>query len=269
MAEVPPLWVARWFTRVSLRRNYIYLDNPKAASLFVKSALLQAERDEGTLPLRADDNIHGRSIWDTDYDLGQGKFFVFSFVRNPFARALSAYLDKILSKNEPRQGTWRRFCSRYGVADDAKVGFRQFLEAIAGADPLEEDVHWGTQSRNLLNGALAIDCVGNVEHIEDDLRHIFGRVGIKYRQPAGADARQALGQNHATGAGSRLAEYYGKAERDLVIRKYAEDFERFGYGHDPWDAMPKHRRLSIPRTNGAGFKLVRAIELSTASRAWL
>ncbi|HUF45479.1 MAG TPA: sulfotransferase family 2 domain-containing protein [Aestuariivirgaceae bacterium] len=178
-----------------------------------------------------------------------------SFVRNPFARILSCYLNKISSDTERRGDieTRNRFCCAYGFPYDANISFTSFLEAIAKSDDVTENVHWRTQTRNLLNGSLAIDCIGNVEHMEDDLRHILLRVGGEFQT--------SLGRTHATGADSKLDEYYGARERELVIRKYAEDFERFGYGHDLSDVMPKQRRLSLPYTNKAGFQFARAVGL--------
>src|SRR5690606_14440577 len=103
------------------------------------------------------------------------------------------------------------------------------------------------------SGSLAIDSIGNVEHMAEDVRHILLRVG--------ADIRGTRGQAHATGAGSKLAQYYGPVERDLVIRKYKEDFDRFGYSRDLSDLMPRYRRLSMPRTNAPGFRFARAVGL--------
>lgn len=256
MPEMPPVWLLKWAIRISCRRKYIYLDNPKVASTFIKSALLQAEIRDGTLPDRPGaDDIHGTGFWDTQFDLRQENCFVFSFVRNPFARILSCYLDKISTANGPpgNIGTRKRFCSNYGIPYDTEISFRAFLEAISNSDPETENAHWGAQSRNLLSGSLAIDCIGNVEHMEEDVRHILLR--------AGADIRVSRGQDHATGAVKKLQHYYGPAERELVIRKYEEDFDRFGYSRDPSDLMPRYRRLSLRRTNMTGFRFARAVGL--------
>jgi hypothetical protein len=256
VSEIPPAWLVKWATRISLRRKYIYLDNPKVASTFIKSALLQAEVRDGTLPDRPGaDDIHGTGFWDTEFDLRHANCFVFSFVRNPFARILSCYLDKISTANGPPGdiSTRKRFCSDYAVPSESEISFTAFLEAISNSDPETENGHWGAQSRNLLSGSLAIDSIGNVEHMKEDARHILPR--------AGADIREARGQGHATGAGTKLERYYGPAERELVIRKYEGDFERFGYSRDPSDLMPRYRRLSLPRTNMAGFRFARAVGL--------
>lgn len=246
----------KWAIRISLRRKYIYLDNPKAASSFIKSALLQAEVRDGTLPDRPGaDDIHGTGFWDTGFDLRHENCFVFSFVRNPFVRILSCYLDKISTANGPPRNIVAReqFCSTYAIPYETEISFTDFLEAISNSDFETEDTHWGAQSRNLLSGSLAIDCIGNVEHMEEDVRHILLR--------AGADIREPRGQVHATGAITKLQHFYGPAERELVVRKYKEDFDRFGYSRDPSDLMPRYRRLSLPRTNMTGFRLARAVGL--------
>jgi hypothetical protein len=256
VSEMPPVWLVKWATKISLRRKYIYLDNPKVASSFIKSALLQAEVRDGTLPDRPGaDDIHGTGFWDTQYDLRHANCFVFSFVRNPFARILSCYLDKISTANGPpgHIGTRKCFCSDYAIPYETEISFTAFLEAISNSDPETENAHWGAQSRNLLSGSLAIDSIGNVEHMEEDVRHILLR--------AGADIRKSRGQEHATDAGTKLEQYYGPAERELVIRKYEQDFDRFGYSRDLSDLMPRYRRLSLPRTNMAGFRLARAVGL--------
>jgi hypothetical protein len=84
-------------------------------------------------------------------------------------------------------------------------------------------MHWAPQADILCLPLERFDFIGRVETLDRDLGHILQHLyGVEPGRPA-----VRAGTN--TGASDRLDEAYGREERQIVNRLYADDFERFGY----------------------------------------
>lgn len=159
----------------------------------------------------------------------------YAFVRNPFTRVLSAYLNKI----EPYalgDGGWQRpyFASVYAAVDDyrrrelpeePRVSLAVFLRWLADSgDPLTEDEHWLPQERILCPPLVRYDFVGRFERLAEDAATLLRRMGATVPFPT----REAL-EFPGTHADRQVGTYYGESEAALVRRIYADDFTAFGY----------------------------------------
>lgn len=143
--------------------------------------------------------------------------FVFTVVRNPFSRVLSAYLDKVGRRRH--QG--RRFLAwaqAHGQLGDF-LGFCRFLEAGA----LHLDMHWAPQADILCLPLSRFDAIGRVESLDRDLPAVLERLFGRHQLEAG----QRRGTT--TNAARRLQEAYGAEETAIIARLYRRDFELFGY----------------------------------------
>ncbi|MDZ7839288.1 MAG: sulfotransferase family 2 domain-containing protein [Gammaproteobacteria bacterium] len=178
-----------------------------------------------------------------------GLNYTFTLVRNPFARALSCYLDKICRVNVVGEG----FRVRYNADDYTNLPFRDFLRTIATSSEAYDDQHWRPQAHNILLRAVPIDFVGHVEHLDEDLSTALMCAGVK--------GLVESSMFHATGAANRLGEWYGEEEREWVREKYAQDFKLFGYSKDPECLLPTKRRLAFQECDTDLFNYVRAIGL--------
>jgi hypothetical protein len=148
---------------------------------------------------------------------GSEGWFRFTFVRNPFVRVLSCYLDKIVNSIPERM----RLLPILGL--DPKAGapdFRSFLEAIAATPLPDHDVHWAPQVWLLQPDHVPYDFIGRMERFDVDLAHVCDRLGID---------RTPSPPAHSTGAAEQIASHYGPEETALVRSIYGEDFKRFGY----------------------------------------
>ena len=87
---------------ISRTFNYVYVANPKAACSTLKLVLSKAESNDPDftpeslhnrkhLPLLTPNKLSSKE----QGALFDGSYYLFSFVRHPFKRALSAYTDKI------------------------------------------------------------------------------------------------------------------------------------------------------------------------------
>ena len=205
-----------WFPRLKA----IYLPVPKAAGSTVLSTLVAADgspRLVGIVDHNTDEARHLVSAEDT-ICAGSGmrfatpEWFRFAFVRDPYARIVSAYLDKIASGRKPRFTKW------LGLPPD--VGLLDFLRRISEQEVDEMNRHWRPQSA-LISPKVKLDFLGRFERFNEDFVKVLDRLGV---DSAAIKERRA----HQTAADSRL-DIIGVEEKALIDRIYRDDFERFGY----------------------------------------
>lgn len=221
----PRLWSERLDivdsrTLVSRRARYVYLRIPKAANSTVVRALLDHFPEPG---FPAADPERAKTGMPHLGDTGLGdlaplkRFFVFTVVRNPYARTLSAYLDKF------RQGDKHldRLGERVAGFNADRLTFRGFCRYLAAGGEAE-NAHWMRQTR-LTGLADRIDFVGRVETLEADLATILHGIGarkIGRIESAGPPATEAAAKSRA---------HYDDETRGIVETVYRRDFEAFGY----------------------------------------
>ncbi|MEB3361304.1 MAG: sulfotransferase family protein [Synechococcaceae cyanobacterium] len=143
--------------------------------------------------------------------------FKFTFVRDPYSRVLSAYLDKV--GRQRHQG--RRFLlwAQRHNQPETFLGFCRYLEAGG----LFLDMHWAPQVAILCLPLERFDFIGRVEHLNRDLAVVLERL---FRVQAAGPAPHA---GTHTRASQQVDDAYGPEERAIVNRLYASDFERLGY----------------------------------------
>lgn len=209
--------------RCSPELGHIYLNNAKAGCSTIKQALWTQALERGLVAAPPDGRtLHGAGFWRTALgppETVADRFFVFSFVRNPYARLLSAYRDKVARPGHLRT----RFCLQYGLDPRVEVDFATFLRLVCATDPFDMDQHWRPQTLNLLTGYLPIAFVGHLESFNRDWAKVRARTGAAPLSPR---------LSHATGAADGLDEY-DETGAALVRQAYAADFATFGYGTAP------------------------------------
>lgn len=134
--------------------------------------------------------------------------FGFTFVRDPFVRARSAYLDKVARK-AGESGTRR--------------SFEAFLESLrSGA--LHDNSHWALQRSLFLIPSRTSSSSGAWSRSTASSLYTLERLWPNRERPAAQRFTW-----HRTGAREKLATYYAPRAEDLVRSLYAEDFVTFGY----------------------------------------
>lgn len=198
--------------------NFLYSRVPKAANSTVIAAL--ADRSAYGRP-----GGRAKSRFLRPSRLGPRRArrlaregFVFTFVRDPYARCLSAYRDKVLGE-KVQAAKVRRGLGRVGGPPPGFLDFLDYLEAGG----LFEDVHWAPQTDLFVVPFDRFDFVGRVERLEADLDallgHLFGASGAAPPGRAGprTDADGALPAILTPEAAARIE------------RLYAADFALLGY----------------------------------------
>jgi Sulfotransferase family len=226
---------------ISLKHRYVYVENAKAACSTLKSILGEWEFSGCELgeviPRTFFDNVHVNVIgtpFVKPFQLGEGAFnslieddrFVrFSFVRNPYSRLLSGYMDKIL-RGAPESVRILGLANELGLTGGEAGGlsFLGFLKCIDAMTARGEhiDKHWRSQHLQLHPEAIRYGFIGKVENFDEDMRRLAGLLGFEVPR-----TRRSFG--HETGASSEVAKYYDDESCALLRKLYEQDFVQFGY----------------------------------------
>jgi hypothetical protein len=139
-----------------------------------------------------------------------GSYFKFTFVRNPWDKAVSQFLYLMQSRPDLREF----------AAIRENASFEEYLERIR----LRKHVQWQEQIDFLHdeNGQMLVDFVGRFESFERDARDIVSRLGINLT------SLPHTNRSDRTGFQGYTAE-----ARERIADMYAADIAAFGY-HCPW-----------------------------------
>lgn len=221
-----------YLTHISRRHQAVFVEVPKAGCTVVKRAMQCSEH--GGEPHEEPDSVHERSTsplgaplrdgFDLDELFGpDSPYFRFGFVRNPYSRALSCYLEKIAGEQ------WLRDIRlpKLGFRPDEDVSFVDFLHRVAQQEPAEMDIHWAPQSHLLSLGRVSYGFIGRFESFHADLLSVIGHLDMTVPDDL-LDKRTS----HTTNARRKIAQYYDEKCVALVQTIYQRDFELLGYGLD-------------------------------------
>jgi chondroitin 4-sulfotransferase 11 len=143
-----------------------------------------------------------------DFDFSD--YFVCCFVRNPWDRLLSGYLQSKKLFRTIQSGSYRQYI--YDLSNNNSL--KNFLKL---AD--ERFWHDYDQSRYYLNKGSPIDFIGRFENLHSDLNTILEKIG---------DKTHTLPHYNKSSHG-HYSLYYDDESKELVEKKYAKDIEYFGY----------------------------------------
>lgn len=236
---------------ISVKSSYIYVETPKVACSTIKKKLQEIEASlEGiTLPEnRPPSDIHKKALSPllSPSDVGFEKFcemldddsvIKFCFVRNPYTRTLSAFLNKIdRPKTINRQQ--RKIKRILGLDIDKKITFKQFLDAISNSTSFDMDPHWRIQSNQLFWSCINYDFIGYFENLTQDFNQILKQIYPKLIDETNLlDVKTS--PHNATNANDKLVKFYNDENKNLVQTIYQKDFLNFNYS----TALPINQNL--------------------------
>lgn len=190
--------------------------------------------------------------------LNQNQYFKFAFVRNPWERLTSAYLNKFvtpISQNKTNlplaepviESVYR--INNLGANQKDSITFRQFVEYVSVTEDQHLDGHWKPQ--HLFLGKTKFDFIGRFENMEDDFTYIQNRLGLSSSLPWSNKSQR---NDHRSDAEKldltrHYCDYYPKDLNQLkhypdyrtfyttdlveiVAKRYAKDIELFKYEFD-------------------------------------
>lgn len=239
----------------------VYRVVPKAACSTIGQVLHHADHGrwyEGDIH----DAEEGLLKWNQDHArpriseaILSGRTPVFTFVRNPYARILSAFFDKVagIQRNgrRYREGTLPDLLARYGVRPDAPefdqiAAFRRFVlfvrDTVRHRKPMDPDIHWSPQAGHvgtIVRGGGTYALIAPMERLHDGLARVYRLAPLAHPPDLAALPRfnegAALGprRDHPVGA------FFDDLTAFMVQEVYRKDFRLFGYGAEPGDGPPE------------------------------
>ncbi|MFC4351810.1 sulfotransferase family 2 domain-containing protein [Fodinicurvata halophila] len=211
-------------TAVSPEWGYTYIRIPKAANSTIIRTL-QHNFPDTRITSDHIGTIKKEYLHFSDFTFWQSLFlsnrlFIFTIVRNPYSRILSAYLNKLADRNMAEFAKYSEQVSRY---DEGQLSFSGFCRYLADGGE-QENPHWMRQSR-ILSVSDRIDYIGKVEYLEKDLDNIVRRISTS----ANLNIERKGEQTNAT---EKLQAYYDNECRHIVEEIYAQDFSDLGYAKE-------------------------------------
>lgn len=147
--------------------------------------------------------------------------FCFTFVRNPYSRLLSAYLDKLVSQvGKPKYAKIRSKILK--TQKKTELSFNDFVSFLE-TDGLFSDPHWCPQYSLIPIPLDLLAYIGKVEQLHDDLGELIPKIfNIEYK---GLVLREEGRQR----AKEKSSHFYNEELIERVFNLYRKDFEYFGY----------------------------------------
>lgn len=205
---------------LSRRLGVLYVNNPKVACSSIKLTMQRAELCDPTYEPETSVHDHIASPLHTFPDIDPNRAlseakFTFSFVRNPYHRLTSAYLNKIVV---PQKGG--KFREDAGFDASTCPSFEEFVLSVCAQDPAQMNPHWRLQALNLSIGYISYDFIGQLEAFKTDWSHVAACTGLP-------DPASFAGVR--TGLWSKDTPAYEDRALHAVQRAFALDFETFGF----------------------------------------
>jgi len=138
-------------------------------------------------------------------------YFKFAFVRNPFDRLVSCWLNKVRGRKMPRFGVNKK-------AWEEMQEFAGFISFIEGLDLTTCDEHLRLQSSMI--DLSAVDYIGRMESFSADAAEVFEIIGVEV---------PSLESRNVTKSRVGYKEYYSAKDVERVHELYKKDCQIFGY----------------------------------------
>jgi hypothetical protein len=212
-----------------VKNKFIYCATPKVACSTILQTLQRFQLQDRAFLHDPSWEIHNRAYSPLISPLQVPSFkalaarpdiFKFCFVRNPYDRLVSCYLDKV--KSGGLTDYYLGLLNRTGGA----VEFEEFIEVITAQPTEQMEAHSGVQYLQTLQGHIDYDFIGRFEELQLGLEHVAARIGMNLA------LYQARVDPHRTGE-KPFRDYLSAKVVQKITDCYALDFDRFGYSPIP------------------------------------
>ena len=138
--------------------------------------------------------------------------FSFCFIRNPFDRLVSCWINRIT------------YLNKIANKELEKVSFSEFIKKIKEIPDSKADEHFRSQTWFMKkNDEFIFDFIGRVEYIEDDWKIVSDKIGIQYTEiPHIKKSRKDSGEYNKHFQNN-------KNLINIVKKRFEEDFELLDY----------------------------------------
>lgn len=250
---------------VSLDRKYLYVENPKAASTKIKKMIFDLEqfpissrpkkfsrvsrremyihhRDAAKMP-----SLHSLITADDSFQF-PSDFFIFTAVRNPFSRILSAWINKLMIP-EPGYFDLHQLLMKYETDAGGRPTFKAFCRYLLeqGRESLKQsNKHWRLQKYVVYPHIIKYSHIAKITELEQLVnqwnRHLefpFSESEIKNRLLLISNSSRIFYDQN----------YFDAESKEIISELYEEDFRFFNFD----DQLPDQLRNPSPISNEERF----------------
>ncbi|MEY4698517.1 MAG: hypothetical protein RIT14_2945 [Pseudomonadota bacterium] len=210
-----------------------------------------------------DGDIHdadrGLHKWQQDHskpvitaNLQAHRSVTFTCVRNPYARVLSSFFDKVcgIQRNgrRYREGVLPEWLQKYGFDPASAAGqesfdqirsFRRFLlfarDTIRFRKPMEPDIHWSAMSGHvstlIANGG-RYDHIIATESFATGMQAVLDAAPLRHKVDLATLPRFNESEGHGPKRAHPVSAYFDDLSRHLMWEVYKRDFRLFRYDFD-------------------------------------
>lgn len=231
ISKYVPIDVFNYSLNISLKHRYVYVETPKVACSTIKLTLQKFEIQDPDFVPEDFEDIHNRNFSPLlgPTQVGPLKKFLhrrdiikFCFVRNPYTRLLSCYLDKIAG-NKPHKSSILRQLGDNPSQLEIPISFQQFIDAVAQQPITFMDPHWRPQYYQTFQDTIKYNIIGKFERFHEDFTRIANSISEKLLYYYHHEHR------HQTNAMQFVREYYNDEIAEKVFNIYKVDFDAFNY----------------------------------------
>lgn len=208
---------------ISDKYKFIWIGIPKVATRsFITSLCREPKYDYGCEHIKI-------SLDELEKRVDTSQYFIFTFVRNPWARIVSCYLNKI---QNPSQGVIDVIISKYdGIYSGMK--WSEFVDFLInhpnGGDSLGNP-HWVSQSE-LLKSPTPIENIFKLEQIQDVLPQITESLQMPPIEMEFLNTYKGWtnNKNHNSQHIGTYRELYNEVTLEKITHRYIKDINQFNY----------------------------------------
>ena len=208
---------------ISKEYQFIYFYINKVASTSIKKIMAQI-----LFGMETTDIVHSFPF-DEVLEVEKGQYtdyLKFSFVRNPWDRIVSCYMDKILHQNftnyRYKNGVARLFVKKYKKFFYMGMTFEEFVRRICNIPNEHADRHFRSQHTFITDnkGNLIVDFIGRFENLPSDFDLICEKTGIP---------KCRLSHINKGTRERNYRKYYSEKTKMMIAERFKKDIELFGY----------------------------------------
>lgn len=210
----PPLYL------VLPDHKLIYMVTPKAGCTSIKINIgrnynIFAKTEKGQ-------EIHNNQNWIKQFrklSSNYKGYFKFTFIRNPFARLVSCYKDKVVFNGEYNN----YYFKDYYFDIQPNISFENFVDIVTKIPDFLADRHFKSQYYSVVkNNPYALDYIGKLENISNDWKLLSKKFSL---EPIIEHKNKSENQYN-------YFEYYNIELVKKVEKKFFYDIQYFGYDND-------------------------------------
>ena len=217
---------------ISFKNRIVFFPIGKVANSSLKNLLFQAELSDTRVSPNKFSHAAIESPFILPYQLPCGlldeilvdpAFRKIAFVRNPYSRLLSCYLDRVQKKHTRAHKIVAGYMGKHRESME-RLDFGRFVRALP--DILLEDQHWRPQAVETAIDYIEYDFIGRFESLEADTNRMMETYYPDFKDRLSFDS-PARNRSEA-----KLFDYYEPELIEIVAHCFSCDFDRFSYDKD-------------------------------------